>query len=156
MSLIDYLFPAAPPLFRTAQGDDAPALAALHGASFAQGWPAEEFERMLAERPARGHVAAAGRKGALLGFVLSHVVVPEAEILSIAVAESARGRGIGGALLTHHLSRLAAEGVSTSFLEVEEGNVAALKLYARIGYQQVGRRKGYYRGTDALLFRRDF
>ncbi|WP_454918695.1 GNAT family N-acetyltransferase [Xanthobacter sediminis] len=156
MSLIDYFFPAAPPTFRAATSADAAELAALHGASFAHGWGAEEFERLLSERPARGHVVTAGARGGLVGFVLSHVVAPEAEILSIAVAEAARGRGIGGELLAHHLARLAAEGVAISFLEVEEGNAAALKLYARIGYQQVGRRKGYYGGTDALLLRRDF
>lgn len=156
MSLIDYFFPSAPPAFRAATPADAPELARLHAASFAHGWAVEEFERLLSERAARAHVATGGGKGSLLGFVLSHVVPPEAEILSIAVDESTRKRGIGRDLLSHHLSRLAAEGVTTSFLEVEEGNEAALKLYARIGYQQVGRRKGYYRGTDALLFRRDF
>lgn len=156
MSLIDYFFPSSPPSFRAATMADAADLAALHAAAFAHGWAAEEFERLLSGQPARGHVATAGARGALLGFVLSHVVAPEAEILSIAVAEAARGRGLGRELLAHHLSRLAAEGVSTSFLEVEEGNAAALKLYARIGYQQVGRRKGYYGGADALLLRRDF
>ncbi|MFG1434332.1 GNAT family N-acetyltransferase [Xanthobacter sediminis] len=155
MSLIDYIFPSAPPVMRAATAADAGELATLHGACFAQGWAAEEFERLLSEQAARGHVAAASR-GGILGFVLSHVVVPEAEILSIAVAVPARGRGLGRELLSHHLSRLAAEGVTTSFLEVEEGNVPALKLYAGIGYQQAGRRKGYYRGTDALLLRRDF
>lgn len=156
MSFIDYFFPAAPPAFRAAATADAADLAVLHGASFAHGWAAEEFERLLSEQAARGHVATAGGRGALLGFVLSHVVVPEAEILSIAVADAARGRGIGRELLSHHLARLAAEGVTTSFLEVEEGNAPALRLYERTGYLQAGRRKGYYGGTDALLLRRDF
>ncbi|MFG1478437.1 GNAT family N-acetyltransferase [Xanthobacter sp. V4C-4] len=161
IALIDYLFPAPPPVLRAAAVTDAAELAQLHGASFAHGWATEEFERMLAEPAVRGHVAVVGGRGAFLpggvaGFVLSHVVVPEAEILSIAVTAGARGRGLGRELLAYHLARLAAEGVTTSFLEVEEGNAAALKLYARIGYQQVGRRKGYYGGADALLLRRDF
>lgn len=156
MSLIDYFFPSTPPSLRLASVGDAAELAALHAASFAQGWGADEFERLLSEQAARAHVAVAGARGPLLGFVLSHVVVPEAEILSIAVASAARNRGLGRELLAFHLARLAAEGVTTSFLEVEEGNVPALKLYGRMGYQQVGRRKGYYHGTDALLLRRDF
>ncbi len=156
MSLIDYFFPATPPSLRAATVDDAADLATLHGACFAQGWAQQEFERLLSEQAARAHVASAGGRGALLGFVLSHVVVPEAEVLSIAVTSDARNRGLGRELLGYHLARLAAEGVTTSFLEVEEGNEPALKLYVRTGYQQVGRRKGYYRGTDALLLRRDF
>lgn len=156
IALIDHFFPPASPRFRAGEEKDATALAVLHGAAFARGWEVEEFERLLSERAVRAHVAALeGRKG-LVGFVLSHVVAPEAEILSIAVAAAARGRGIGRGLLGHHLARLAAEGVTTSFLEVEEGNGAALKLYRGFGYGEVGRRKGYYAGVDALLLRRDF
>ena len=105
MALIDYLFPAPPPVLRAAAVTDAAELAQLHGASFAHGWATEEFERMLAEPAVRGHVAVVGGRGAFLpggvaGFVLSHVVVPEAEILSIAVtaarARSRPGTGTAG------------------------------------------------------------
>lgn len=156
MSLIDQFFPPAPAQLRAATVRDAPALAELHAGAFARGWDVEEFERLLAESAVHAHVATAGPRGALLGFVLSHVVPPEAEILSIAVAASARRRGLGRSLLGHHLSRLAAKGVTTSFLEVEEGNTAALALYGALGYETVGRRKGYYSGVDALVLRRDF
>jgi len=157
MSLIDHFFPTPPPPFvRSAACRDAPDLATLHAACFARGWEVEEFERLIADGAVRAHVATAGGRGPLLGFVLSSIVVPESEILSVAVTAEARGRGIGRSLLVHHLSRLAAEGVTTSFLEVEEGNAPALALYRRLGYAEVGRRKGYYAGIDALLLRRDF
>ncbi len=154
MALIDHFFPPAPLRYRDGGPADAAALAALHATAFARGWEVEEFERLLSERAARAHVAVAG--GKLVGFVLSHVVAPEAEILSIAVAQAARRRGIGRGLLQHHLGRLAAEGVTTSFLEVEAGNTAALQLYGAFGYGEIGRRRGYYAGVDALLLRRDF
>lgn len=160
MSLIDRLFGApAAPYVRDATPADAPALAALHARAFHQGWDVGEFERLLSERTVRGHVLA--RKGAeVLGFVLSHVVPPEAEILSIAVSDAERGQGLGRTLLAHHLGRLAGEGVTTSHLEVEDTNLSALALYRRLGYVVCGRRKGYYAraegAADALLLRRDF
>jgi ribosomal-protein-alanine N-acetyltransferase len=54
------------------------------------------------------------------------------------------------------MSRLAALGVGRIFLEVEEGNRPALRLYARAGFTEVGRRPGYYAGgAAALVLRRD-
>lgn len=142
---------------RDARPDDAAALARLHAHAFARGWDAEEFERLLCAPAVRGHVIRSGCQGGIAGFVLSSLVPPEAEILSITISTQVRRQGLGAQLLRHHLHRLAAEGVATSFLEVEEGNKAALRLYERFGYEQVGRRKGYYgAGADALMLRRDF
>ena len=149
--------PVTTPYMRDARTSDARALARLHASAFARGWDMDEFERLLCSPAVRGHVVSSGTKGVVVGFVLSSLVKPEAEILSIAIDGDVRGQGLGAGLLSHHLRRLAAEGITTSFLEVEEGNASALRLYNRHGYEQVGRRKGYYGGTaDALLLRRDF
>jgi ribosomal-protein-alanine N-acetyltransferase len=86
----------------------------------------------------------------LAGFILSRMAAGEAEILSVAVATRWRGRGIARRLLDLHLRRLAGLGVSAVFLEVEEGNEPALRLYHRAGFREVGRRPGYYAdGTGA-------
>lgn len=138
---------------------DVPVLARIHAASFHRGWGDDELERLLAGQAARAHVLGRG-KGEVLGFVLSHLVVPEAEVLTIAVAPAARGKGLGRMLLTYHLQRLAGLGVTSSHLEVEAGNGAAIKLYQGLGYAEAGRRKGYYVGPsgsgDALVMRLDF
>jgi ribosomal-protein-alanine N-acetyltransferase len=66
--------------------------------------------------------------------------------------------GLARQLLDLHLRRLAGLGARTVFLEVEEGNVPARRLYQRAGFRQVGRREGYYpaaRGAAALILRRD-
>lgn len=148
------------PHLRDARASDSADLARIHAASFHRGWGADEFERLLAERAAHAHVICDGPDGAILGFVLSHVVVPEGEILTIAITPRARGKGLSGKLLSHHLGRLAARGVTTSHLEVEAGNTAALALYRRLGYGETGRRKAYYQtadgACDAVVMRRDF
>jgi ribosomal-protein-alanine N-acetyltransferase len=137
---------------------DAPALAQIHGASFHRGWGESEFDSMLTERNTLVHRLRMGRK--VVGFAVSRMAADEAEILSIAVAESHRGRGLSHTLLLTHLGHLAGRGVRTVFLEVEENNQPARRLYERAGFAVVGRRERYYRQgggepLNALLMRRD-
>jgi [ribosomal protein S18]-alanine N-acetyltransferase len=137
---------------------DAAALAQLHGASFHRGWGEGEFETMLTERNTLVHRLQLGRK--TIGFAVSRMAADEAEILSIAVAASQRGRGLSRNLLLTHLGHLAGRGVRTVFLEVEENNRPARRLYDRAGFTVAGRRERYYRQADgeqlnALLMRRD-
>ena len=137
---------------------DAARLAQLHGASFHRGWGEGEFESMLTERNTLVHRLKAGRK--IIGFAVSRMAADEAEILSIAVAAGHRGRGLSRNLLLTHLGHLAGRGVRTVFLEVEENNQPARRLYQRAGFSVAGRRERYYRQAsgeqlNALLMRRD-
>jgi [ribosomal protein S18]-alanine N-acetyltransferase len=82
-------------------------------------------------------------------------------MLTIAVTPASRRKGVGAALLASHLATLAAEGAKSLHLEVEADNQAALALYRRFDFRQVGERKAYYRKADgmraaALVLRRDF
>jgi ribosomal-protein-alanine N-acetyltransferase len=138
--------------------EDAAALAALHASSFGRGWSAEEFERLLVEPSVLADRAMAGRR--LAGFVLSRIAADQAEILSIAVADPFRRRGLAGKLLDVHLRGLSAAGVRLLFLEVDARNLAAQRLYARYGFVEVGRRNSYYAEAGraagaALVLRRD-
>ena len=134
-------------------------LAVLHAGAFAHGWSESEFERLLADKAVITHVARAGNSGAPVGFLLSRRAADEAEILTVAVTPAERGQGIARQLLTRHLGRLAALGVARVFLEVDDGNRAALRLYERAGFRAVGRREGYYARAQgsgaALTLRRD-
>ena len=59
-------------------------------------------------------------------------------------------------MLDLHLRRLAGLGVRSVFLEVDEHNAPACRLYRRAGFREVGRRQGYYHGgAAALVLRRD-
>ena len=151
-------FGGGKPSIEPAQLRDAPRLAQLHGASFHRGWGEAEFEAMIAERNTLVHRLRLGRK--IIGFAVSRMGADEAEILSIAIDEAWRGRGLSRDLLITHLGHLAGRGVRRIFLEVEENNAPARRLYERMGFAVVGRRERYYRGADgeqlnALLMRRD-
>src|SRR4029078_5740653 len=132
-------------------------LAQLHGASFHRGWGEGEFETMIAERNTLVHRLKLGRK--TIAFAASRMGADEAEILSIAIDTAYRGRGLSRDLLLTHLGHLAGRGVRRIFLEVEENNAPARRLYETTGFAIVGRRERYYRGAsgeqlNALLMRR--
>lgn len=158
MPLLARLLGRAEPTLGAAVARDATAFAALHAASFNRGWSEHEFDRLLADRSVIADRLAAGRQ--TIGFILSRMAADEAEILSVAVARAWRGRGHARTLLSRHLRRLAGAGVRAVFLEVDEDNAPARRLYARAGFREAGRRKDYYpRGTEhaaaALVLRRD-
>lgn len=135
-----------PRIERLRRTDRAAALATLHATAFAQPWDAAAFEGLILERGTVVHALVAG--DTVVGLALSRIVLDEAEVLSVVVAQASRGGGHGGRLLSAHLGALAAEGVRIVHLEVEDGNRPAFALYARFGFRAVGRREGYYRRSD--------
>jgi [ribosomal protein S18]-alanine N-acetyltransferase len=152
------LWSGGPAVIEPATLRDATALAQIHGASFHRGWGEGEFEGMLAERNTLVHRLRSGRK--VIGFAVSRMAADEAEILSIAIAANHRGRGLSRNLLLTHLGHLAGRGVRTVFLEVEENNQSARRLYDSTGFAVTGRRERYYRQPggeqlNAVLMRRD-
>jgi ribosomal-protein-alanine N-acetyltransferase len=131
---------------------DAAALAALHAAAFppAEAWGPDAIALMLG-LPGGFGIWSPGQ-----GFVLARAAGGEAEILTLAVLPAARRQGVGAALLAAALAGAAVRGAAAMFLEVAAGNVAALGLYRRLGFAEVGRRRRYYAdGADALVLRRD-
>lgn len=81
--------------------------------------------------------------GAVEGFLVARQTSPdEREILNVAVSPDCRGLGLGSALLRQLLGSYRVPG--DVFLEVRESNEAARRLYERLGFKEVGRRKAYY------------
>jgi len=157
MSWLSELMGTGTPVIEPATIRDAPRLAQLHGTSFHRGWGESEFERMLAERNTLVQRLRLGRK--IIGFAVSRMGADEAEILSIAIDAGHRGKGFSRNLLLTHLGHLAGYGVRSIFLEVEENNHPARRLYQWAGFAVVGRRERYYQQQgeqlNALLMRRD-
>lgn len=94
--------------------------------------------------------------GEPVGYLLGTVILPEAEILRIAVLPSERRRGRGEALLKAFLSEIGKRGADVAFLEVRTDNLPAVSLYRKCGFSDVSVRKNYYRDpmADALVMRR--
>ena len=158
MNFFTNLFLRSEPTLSEASGRDAVAIAALHGVSFARGWSEQEVETLMTDRHVMAHRAING--STMAGFILSRLVEDEAEILSVAVANARRGRGLARSLLNLHMRRLAGLGARAIFLEVDEHNAPAIRLYDRAGFQEISRRPNYYPGAGgkaaaALVLRRD-
>jgi ribosomal-protein-alanine N-acetyltransferase len=152
------LFARSEPALSEATARDAVAIAPLHALSFRRGWSEQEVEGLLTDRHVIAHRIMTGRQ--LVGFIMSRQVEDEAEILSVAVAGRQRGRGLARILLTLHLRRLAGLGCRTVFLEVDEHNKPAIRLYDRAGFREISRRPNYYNAPGAkpaaaLVLRRD-
>ena len=81
------------------------------------------------------------------------MVAGEAQVYNIAIAPEFRREGIGEALLRHMIAKAEDDGCVLVTLEVRGGNEAAMALYKKLGFREVGRRKGYYAkgGEDAVL-----
>lgn len=126
-------------------------LAVIHAAAFVdpRPWSAAEIAALLAG-PGVFLVAEAQ------GFVMGRVILDEAEVLTIAVAPEAQGQGIGARLMAAFAAGAATRGAARGFLEVSALNAPARAVYARAGWRECGRRKGYYRDAagcpaDAVL-----
>lgn len=158
IGFIARLFSRREPVLSEATPRDAAMIATLHAASFNRGWSEDEIDRLLIERNVLTHRATVS--GRLVGFIMSRLAASEAEILSVAVASSYRGKGLARRMLNLHMARLSGIGTRVIFLEVDEGNTAARRLYRRAGFREAGRREGYYVNPDgkratALVLRRD-
>jgi ribosomal-protein-alanine N-acetyltransferase len=130
-------------------------LARLHGSCFDAAWSEESFEALL-DTP--GTFALLARiSGKEAGFILARAVADEAEILSLGVVPPARGKGVGKHLIAAAADRCLGAGAKRLFLEVGDENKPAMGLYRRLGFLEVGRRRGYYRDglEDALTLKAD-
>ena len=134
---------------------DLPRVLAIERASFTTPWTEENFRHEIEGNPMAWNVVAE-REGAIVGFACAYVVGPELMINDIAVDPAHRGRGIGGAILTHLLQEGRVRGCRLATLEVRPSNTIARSLYEAQGFAVAGTRKGYYAdtGEDAVLMSR--
>jgi ribosomal-protein-alanine N-acetyltransferase len=97
--------------------------------------------------------------GQIIGYGVMSVGAGEAHILNVCVRDEFRNLGFGRRLLEQLLERAAGSGVGEAFLEVRPSNLAAIRLYQRLGFEQIGIRRGYYQAPDgredAIVLKRD-
>ena len=132
---------------------DLEALAELEAAAFPHPWSRALLADELAHPQAILLTARDTETAAPLAYAALRVGAGDGELLRIATAPPARGRGAARALLEAGLARLAAAGCARCHLEVRADNAPAIALYQRRGFTRQGLRRGYYAdGGDAVLF----
>ncbi len=116
-------------------------------------WSQKLFERELLNPSSR--IRGVFHKELLIGYLIAHVVIDEAHIVSFGVHPDWRRVGAGRYLLTDYLRMARLEGVKVVTLDVRVGNLAAQGLYRAQGFQAAGLRRQYYsdNGEDAITMR---
>lgn len=145
---------------RPATADDADAMIQLgRSCPTAPQWSDSQYHKLFNQQPPRTLVLIIETDDApsrIHGFLVAVRVESEWELESIVVDPSAARRGLGTKLLSALITRVAAAGGGSIFLEVRAGNAAARGLYEKCGFRPAGLRKLYYSNPpeDAVLYRR--
>lgn len=132
-------------------------MAQLHLVCFPdEPWDGPAFARLLALPGCFGFLASDDDEP--VGFVLARDLGVECEILSLGVVPRRRRLGIGRDLVTALVAEAGRRKRGSVVLEVATDNTAAGRLYAGLGFVQVGYRPRYYRRSaglaDAFILRR--
>ncbi len=92
------------------------------------------------------------------GYVGSQTVMGETDMMNVAVHPDHRRQGIGEALVMSLMKELRVMGSRSLTLEVRASNEQARALYAKLGFEQIGLRRNYYRNPreDALILRKEW
>ena len=127
------------------------AVAALERTCFSKPWPKSMLEDEL-YNPNVSLVVAEGEDGSVLGYGEIGVVLDEGCLEKIAVDPAYRRQGVAEAILSAYL-RFGRAKLAFLTLEVRASNEAAIGLYEKLGFKEVGRRRGYYTEPkeDAIL-----
>jgi len=80
----------------------------------------------------------------LFGYGVMIIGPEEAHLLTLSIAAESQRKGWGELLLRHFIHIAKEQRARSMFLDVRESNHAAARLYERIGFRQVGKRKDYY------------
>ncbi|MEZ9596987.1 ribosomal protein S18-alanine N-acetyltransferase [Shewanella sp. 10N.261.52.F9] len=91
----------------------------------------------------------------LCGFAILHQIFEDATLMDICVDPACQGKGFGKALLSRVIAAATAKGAEILLLEVRQSGTTARALYAALGFETTGVRKGYYKtdtgSEDAIL-----
>ncbi|MBI4500773.1 MAG: ribosomal protein S18-alanine N-acetyltransferase [Gemmatimonadetes bacterium] len=130
---------------------DLPAMVAIERAVFSDPWTASAFQALMGPSS-----LVAIMDGEIAGYVFARVLADEGEILNLAVRAERRGQGVGRRLLDCSVDQLRKDGARTVYLEVRASNDTGQAFYRRMGFEEIGRRRGYYDKPheDALVFAR--
>lgn len=115
-------------------------------------WSEELFWSELAQGEHRHYLIATGGDR-IVGYAGLASGAGEAFVQTIGVKAECQRRGVGARLLGALIDEARARGAAVVGLEVRADGEVAQRLYARHGFEAVGRRRGYYQpsGVDAIV-----
>lgn len=142
-------------IIRQMQIEDVPAIAELEKICFSDPWSENSIASELDNPLSYWLVAEDNKK--IAGYVGSQAVLDAADMMNLAVSPDYRQQGVGQALVNALVDHLRQNNVIALLLEVRVSNTAAISLYEKLEFAQVGRRPRYYHNPreDALILRKE-
>lgn len=129
-------------------------VAALEAICFRDPWSEKSIASELTNPLSLWLVAMEGDK--VVGYIGSQTVLDESDMMNVAVHPDYRRRGIAEALVLALADELITRNSHSLTLEVRASNAPAIALYEKLGFEQIGLRKNYYRNPkeDAQILRK--
>ncbi|GAA3136523.1 ribosomal protein S18-alanine N-acetyltransferase [Streptosporangium carneum] len=137
--------------------DDLPAVMKIERDTFPlDAWSEGMLRGELDDQPRTRHYVVALVGEEIVGYAGLFAAGDQADVQTIAVSETHRRAGIGGAMLAELLAEAVRRGAQSIFLEVRADNPEAQAVYDRFGFGRIGVRRRYYEdGTDAIMMKKD-
>lgn len=131
-------------VIREADPLDVDSMTQLDQICFAVPWHREDFEKELTDNERAVYIVAEDEEQ-IIGYAGLWCIVDEGHITNVAVHPDYRGKGLGRKLVNTMLVEARKKANTKNFtLEVRVSNTPAIKLYQSFGFEEAGRRKGYY------------
>ncbi|MEM3437096.1 MAG: ribosomal protein S18-alanine N-acetyltransferase [Nitrososphaerales archaeon] len=151
-------------IIRNCSKEDLPSVISINLASLPEHYSNIFFEEILNELPEAFLIAE--KNGVVVGYIMCRIeyglsvlhkfgLARKGHIVSLAVLEQHRRKGLGYSLVKEALQALKNKNCSEVFLEVRVSNLEAIKLYEKLGFKVISKLRWYYRdGEDAYLMGR--
>jgi len=145
---------------RWCERDDIPSVMDINSETLPEHYSDQFYYEILSEFPETFLVA--GLSGELVGYIMcrieygfSHLkrlgLARKGHVVSVAVKEAHRGRGVGSELLLAAHEEMTKKSATEAYLEVRVSNEEAIALYQKLGYKVTGRLEAYYKDGEAAL-----
>ena len=113
-------------------------------------WTKKQWETEIKKEGVK--VFAIWLQNKIIGIIVVHVIIDEAQINYFSIRENFRKKGYGTYLMNYLIKQCEIKNIKKLSLEVSSTNLIAEVFYSKFSFITVGIRKNYYRnGTDAVL-----
>lgn len=132
---------------RLMQKDDIPRVLEIETSVFPHtSWAYNSFLNEISSEISFPYVLLFNNK--IVGYIIFHIIYPEAHITNFAIAKEHQNKGLGKCLLEFAINKIKEKKVKSIFLEVRVSNIRAQYIYKKFGFKFIGIRENYYQNNN--------